>query len=216
MPPSSHPTTNKNYCWVNGWTLDIQIAEAPLWVVKALVRGDAKPWLFPLSQMTSHENQKRLKDGSPKGSRNNSGTALIRDLIGCQRWLDDNGIPYSGDPLSLLNTYGENCKPPIDGRELDQIYNSAIKGNCEPARSKHLSDRSEYSPSSVRNYYQRHHGSKFIGTLPEASDSDFDLYRSTLERISNIRNPLRRSFEIDKAAGEFKCNPTRIEKAFHS
>lgn len=84
---------------------------------------------IPLELCLTKEHRHFIANGVGSGSRNNTGAALARDIIGTAARLDYLGISYSSDPRGLLDDYGSRCNPPLAARELDAIWKSAQKKN---------------------------------------------------------------------------------------
>ena len=160
LPPSPHPTTD-GYKWINN-PIDTPVAELPqsaidywLTIIEPKVKQQKtkrKPQAkqqktnianssippIPLKNCLAKSNQSLLS-GLSEGGRNQAGTALSRDLIGCANYLNSEGIPYDGDPRDLFDGFVDNCSPPIgfgkddDPDEPDRIWRSAEGDNPSPA-----------------------------------------------------------------------------------
>lgn len=85
--------------------------------------------LFPLEIAIAPANRALISQGSSEGSRDNSGAALARDLIGTANYLTRQSHSFTGDPLSLFNQYCQRCSPPLTDRDCDRIFRSAEKSN---------------------------------------------------------------------------------------
>jgi hypothetical protein len=160
LPPSPHPTTD-GYNWINS-PIDIPVAELPqsaidYWLTllepkvkqqKTKRKQPAKQQQptttntsippIPLKICLAKSNQSLLR-GVREGGRNQAGTALSRDLIGCANYLNSEGIPFAGDPRKLFDGFIDVCHPPIglgkddDPDEPDRIWRSAEGDNPSPA-----------------------------------------------------------------------------------
>ncbi len=160
LPPSPHPTT-EGYKWINN-PIDTPVAELPqsaidYWLTliepkveqkktkpkpqgkqqqPKIANSDIPP--IPLKNCLAKSNQ-NLLGGVSEGGRNQAGTALSRDLIGCANYLDSEGIPYDGDPRDLFDGFADGCFPPIgfgkedEPDEPDRIWRSAENDNPSPA-----------------------------------------------------------------------------------
>ena len=61
----------------------------------------------PLEYFLSRNNQESLNGVS--SNRNVVGMTLLLDLLGCENWLRENSIPYTGDARSLFMDYCNRC-----------------------------------------------------------------------------------------------------------
>ncbi len=160
LPPSPHPTTD-GYNWINN-PIDTPVAELPqsaidYWLTLSepkvkqqktkrkpparqqqpkIANSSIPP--IPLKNCLAKSNQSLL-GGLSEGGRNQAGTALSRDLIGCANYLNSEGIPFAGDPRDLFDGFVDACSPPIgfgkddDPDEPDRIWRSAEGDNPSPA-----------------------------------------------------------------------------------
>jgi P4 family phage/plasmid primase-like protien len=154
LPPSPHPTT-EGYKWISN-PIDTPVAELPqsaidYWLTliepkvkqqktkrkpqarqqqPKIANSDIPP--IPLKNCLAKSNQ-NLLGGVSEGGRNQAGTALSRDLIGCAKYLDSEEIPYDGDPRDLFDRFCSSCSPPLDRVEGDTIWNSAEGDNPSPS-----------------------------------------------------------------------------------
>jgi hypothetical protein len=92
---------------------------------------------IPLEQLCSVIHRDIILRGVTSGSRNTTLTALIRDLLGCENWCRNSGIEYTGSARALLEEANSKCTPsPLSDREIDTIWNSALKNNPSPCLSE--------------------------------------------------------------------------------
>ncbi len=91
--------------------------------------------LMPLTVVLDPKNRMRIESGSAEGSRNASGAALVRDLIGCEVWSRASGIQYEGSAERLFQDYCDHCNPPLPDRERDTIWRSAMGDSPTPTLS---------------------------------------------------------------------------------
>jgi hypothetical protein len=73
--------------------------------------------------------------GVSEGSRDETGAAIARDLIGTANYLTSIGQRFDGDPYSLFSEYCSKCNPPVGNADLEKTYKSALKDNPEPCLS---------------------------------------------------------------------------------
>lgn len=160
LPPSPHPTTD-GYNWINN-PIDTPVAELPqsaidYWLTlsepkvkqqktkhKPLTKQQQPKTAnssippIPLKNCLAKSNQ-NLLGGLSEGGRNQAGTALARDLIGCANYLNSEAIPFADDPRELFDGFVDACSPPIglgkddDPDEPDRIWRSAEGSNPAPA-----------------------------------------------------------------------------------
>ncbi|MEO0985979.1 MAG: DUF3987 domain-containing protein [Cyanobacteria bacterium J06639_14] len=90
---------------------------------------------LPLYVCLAKGSRDLIKNGAPEGTRNNSGAALARDLIGTANYLQAIGQRYQEEPEALFDQYCNRCSPPISESERDSIWRSAGKNNPGPSLS---------------------------------------------------------------------------------
>jgi hypothetical protein len=83
----------------------------------------------PLLVCLAPSTRNLIRDGAGEGTRNDTGAAVARDLLGTAAALGDMGVRFDGDPWGLFGDYSRNCSPAIDDREADQIWRSAEQSN---------------------------------------------------------------------------------------
>jgi hypothetical protein len=86
----------------------------------------------PLEICLAPDTKNKLM-GVTEGSRNNSGIAIAKDLIGTTNYLNSINQAFEGDPYSLLSEYCSNCNPPLSGKDCERLYKSAEKSNPRPS-----------------------------------------------------------------------------------
>ncbi len=94
--------------------------------------------IVPLEKCISKEHRSLISTGVPEGGRNVTGSSLSRDLVGTANHLNSEGIPYEGDPRGLFEEYCDRCTPPLEGRERETIWRSAIKSNPTPSLTEEM------------------------------------------------------------------------------
>ncbi len=93
------------------------------------------PQAVPLEVCLSKESRNLLQSGQANGSRNCSGAALARDLIGTASYLQSIGQPVDGEEWQLFLDYCRRC-PSGDGwgeSEWQNIWKSAQSDNPSPS-----------------------------------------------------------------------------------
>ncbi len=111
------------------------------------------PEAVPIEVCLSKESRNLLQSGQANGSRNCSGAALARDLIGTASYLQSIGQPGDGDPWQLFLDYCRRC-PPGNGwgeSEWQSIWKSAQSDNPSP------SCKPEGVETCVRAWYWNNH-----------------------------------------------------------
>jgi len=143
LPPSVHPLTG-SYQWLPGCSPDhCKIAEAPMWVIDLISKTKPKPPAYkeqkalmdsvPLYNCLTRSDRALIDSGISEGGRNDAGAKLARNLIGTESRLQELGISFTGNARDLFDNYSDCCLPPLDAREADTIWNSALKDNPSPS-----------------------------------------------------------------------------------
>ena len=83
----------------------------------------------PLTVFLTKDDRDLVQRGVSQGGRNNAGAKLARNLIGTAHRLNYLGINYNDTPLTLFEYYCSRCSPPINSKEVQQIWKSAQKDN---------------------------------------------------------------------------------------
>lgn len=161
LPPSVHPETGQ-YQWVNSPDTT-NIAPLPDKVLNYLTlplperasappkSGRTKPKTnssdevlppIPIERCLSKIHREALENGVYEGSRDNVGCSLARDLIGVAAHVPSISFEYrkkthqlnvDGDPYQLLSDYCQKCTPPLNDRDCDRIYKSALNYHPLPS-----------------------------------------------------------------------------------
>ena len=141
-----HPETGF-YKWIEGSSpAETEIAVCPNWVKEFFDKESEEevkpnlPTLFtpetpksiPLENLCSVNNRDIIKCGVSSGGRNNTLTALVRDLLGCESWCRSTGVDFTGTARGLLEEANSRCNPPVSAQELDTIWKSGLKDNPKP------------------------------------------------------------------------------------
>ena len=111
------------------------------------------PEAVPIEVCLSKESRNLLQSGQANGSRNQSGAALARDLIGTANYLRSVGQAFDGDEWQLFIDYCHRC-PPGDGwgeSEWQSIWKSAQGDNPSP------SCRAEGVENCIKGWYWNNH-----------------------------------------------------------
>lgn len=87
----------------------------------------------PLEVCLSLESRTLLEEGVSEGGRNTGGAKLARDLIGTANYLQSIGQQFDGDPRQLLDNYALASTPPLDSKEVDAIWKSALRDRPTPS-----------------------------------------------------------------------------------
>lgn len=99
---------------------------------KAATQPATLPLTFdnvPLEVCLPIEDRDLILSGVMEGGRNSQGYKLASSLIGISIRLPYLGYSYSGDPRRLFDDYCSRCSPPLDAKEADKIWKSALDDN---------------------------------------------------------------------------------------
>ena len=152
LPPSSHPET-VGYSWINSPsdTLIAQLPQAAIDFWLELVNPIPIPTPSPPSHHRSIPNthhpsltpiplanclaksNRALLDGVSKGSRNDAGAKLARDLIGTEKHLTELGVSFTDSAIELFDLFVSRCNPAIPASESSAIWRSAERDNPTPS-----------------------------------------------------------------------------------
>jgi len=150
-----HPVTG-GYRWLPGqapW--EIEIAEAPLWMIEQMLTETSTasdsptswqefdrsfrlpiPESIPLLEAISKETRAALEGNYHKG-RNDTGAAIARDLLGTATHLESIGQGFEGDPEAIFFEWC--CRVGLDrdkpAKQPEALWRSALKDNPGPSRS---------------------------------------------------------------------------------
>ncbi|CAD5910541.1 hypothetical protein PCC9214_00002 [Planktothrix tepida] len=202
LPPSVHPET-KIYKWINSIE-NTAIAQAPNWVIEQmLVVEKTKPSPIektleepvspsfttefydeiPLYQCLSLNERDLIDHGANQGTRNETAKKLVLGLIGCETYLRNSDIRFSGTARQLYDDFCDRCNPPLSGKERENLWkfgekadsptaslpSDAIK-NCIKAwkRNSNGNDNgTKFYPHIVNNNSNGSNGSNDNGTEPQ-------------------------------------------------
>ena len=87
---------------------------------------------IPLVKLLSITHRDFLINGIGEGGRNNGLAEFVRDVIGVENWLLNQGYQYEGTARQLLDQANSRCSPSLDEREIDSIWVSAERSNPTP------------------------------------------------------------------------------------
>ena len=106
-----------------------QLQSVQIPVISSIYTGD-----IPLEKCLSQANREALSGVT--SDRNITGYALACDLIGCEKWLKNNGYQSDRDSHQLFLAYCLSCSSGNGWHqpEWDSIWRSALSSNPTPAR----------------------------------------------------------------------------------
>ena len=87
----------------------------------------------PLEICISKAHRNLIENGAGSGSRNGTGAAIARDVLGVETYLQWQGIRYKGSARSLFDQFCDACSPLIDLSEREQIWKSAEGDKPSPS-----------------------------------------------------------------------------------
>ena len=96
----------------------------------ALKESNSGP--VPIEKLLSVAHRGILDNGISEGGRNNGLAEFVRDAIGVENWLLNQGIQYEGNARQLLDQANSRCSPSLNDSEVDTIWKSAEKSNPTP------------------------------------------------------------------------------------
>ena len=91
---------------------------------------------IPLIKCIAPKHRDLIASGMGEGGRDNTGIAVAKDLIGTEQHLRSIGQRSDGDARSLFDDYCNRCNPPLTGKDVDRIWNSAEKSTNGPCLSE--------------------------------------------------------------------------------
>ncbi|PSB27929.1 AAA family ATPase, partial [Chlorogloea sp. CCALA 695] len=111
------------------------------------------PQAVPIEVCLAKESRNLLQSGQANGSRNQSGAALARDLIGTANYLRSIGQDFDGDEWQLFTDYCHRCPPGGGWNESEwlMVWKSAQSDNPSP------SCRAEGVETCVKAWYWNNH-----------------------------------------------------------
>jgi Bifunctional DNA primase/polymerase, N-terminal len=237
LPPSSHPETD-GYSWINSPS-DTQIAQLPqaaidYWlelvnpiptpsppsqhrpVPSTYHALDSPP--IPLANCLAKSNR-ALLDGVSKGSRNDAGAKLARDLIGTQKHLTDLGVSFTDSAIELFELFVSRCNPPIPVGESISIWRSAEMDNPTPSCKAEgiaiilTAWERKHSPAKTMIYTESNgtkpHDSNKLEQMPELGN----VASIPAENSQSGTNPPK---ENRKSVGEILLEIARTATYFHT
>ena len=198
LPPSVHPETG-NYEWLNG--IKNPIAQAPNWVIEQMLVEKSKPTPIemaleepvppsfgvgfydeiPLYQCLSLNERDLIDHGAIQGTRNESAKKLVLGLIGCETYLMNSGIGFSGTARQLYDEFCDRCNPPLSSKERENLWKFGEKAddptpsltsdaieNCIKAWKKRNSNGNNNGNGNGNNNGNGNGNSNDIGAEPQA------------------------------------------------
>ncbi|MBN3949951.1 MAG: DUF3987 domain-containing protein [Nostoc sp. NMS7] len=83
----------------------------------------------PLIECIPKADRELVIGGATEGGRNTTGYKLACSLIGAEVRLPYLGIAYTENARDLFNNYRFHCTPPLEDKEAEQVWKSAIASN---------------------------------------------------------------------------------------
>ena len=164
----------------------------------------------PLYNCLSRKSREAIANGVPQGSRDNTGAALARDLIGTANYLMDLGQKFAGDPLEFLETYCSRCAPPLPKKDSDRLWRSAVKSDPTPS----------LSPEQIENCIKgwlwreyRHQPDKLMGKFEDNGIQVPESDRPLKPKTSNAAEPLTVEELQERIRQTVSLSPTETELA---
>jgi len=150
LPPSVHPET-KAYKWINSIE-ETAIAQAPYWVIEEMlvapkpektltpiekklqepVPPSFTPDVYdeiPLYNCLSLTERGLIDSGATQGNRNESAKKLVLGLLGCEAYLRNSDIRFSGTARQLYDQFCDRCNPPLSTKERESLWKFGEKAN---------------------------------------------------------------------------------------
>jgi hypothetical protein len=130
--------------------------------LRAIVPRRGQPLsIVPLEVCLTRADRSLIQHGASAGQRNTCGAKLARNLIGTERYLQQQRQRYEGTARQLFEDYRLRCQPPLSPKEANQVWRraeadnptpslteSAI-ANCIAAWVKQTDHKSSQQPSNV-------------------------------------------------------------------
>ena len=102
--------------------------------LRAIVPHRGQPLsIVPLEVCLTRDDRSLIQHGAPQGQRNTCGAKLARNLIGTERYLQQQGQRYEGTAQQLFESYCSRCQPPLPPKEADQVWQRAEADNPTPS-----------------------------------------------------------------------------------
>lgn len=151
---------------------------------------------IPLIELVSKNNRNAIENGVTS-DRNNTGVAVLRDLLGCKDWLEKAGYSVEGDPEILFYDYCRRCTPGggWNEREWSQIWRANANRTYTPAK-KDLTEAIHWyrikHDQAYRDEYNRQQ--RKTKTKPQPQESFIGFLKKYVP--SHLRNRLCREEKI--------------------
>ena len=87
----------------------------------------------PLEVCLTREDRSLIQHGVSAGQRNTCGAKLARNLIGTERYLQQQEQRYESTARQLFEGYCLRCQPPLPPKEATQIWHRAESENPTPS-----------------------------------------------------------------------------------
>jgi predicted P-loop ATPase len=170
--------------------------------------------------------------GTTSGSRDDTGIAVAKDLIGTASFLDNVGQGYDGDTYSLLEDFCRHCSPPLSDADCSRIFNSAASSNPQPALDEYKLKTKIAAYFWKEDKPQRKDAVQGTeeGTEDEVTkaikdlvgdDLKFNLLKNTIEtefKLNRIYLKLKRNYRLKVLKAEAYDTAVEIaqdERAYH-
>ncbi|BAY11038.1 plasmid replication protein, CyRepA1 family [Calothrix sp. NIES-2098] len=75
---------------------------------------------FPLTQALTKSDRYLIYNGSGEGSRRPDNYKLALNLVATARFLQNEGVRFTGDIKDLLQQHGDRCNPPCPQEDIDR------------------------------------------------------------------------------------------------
>ena len=179
---------------------------------------------IPLEECLSRANKERL-NGVRDGSRNKTGHEIACDLIGCEQYLIDERIPYTGNAEDLFYSFCRACdqKDWLQSEWLT-IWRSASSSKPTPsanwkdrdglARKIHFWRIDNDSDYRVSVNYRKRTKNGFSKKLADSVAPDRPRNRKTLdlETIKDVLIDLANDFKLEVKFDGDNLTPESIEQ----
>lgn len=145
-----HPETGAYFFLPNSAPWETEIAQCPQWVIEQMLvdvppeklpkwREFERNFSLPIAETVPltvclSRNSRGILDGKFFKGRNDSGTALSRDLLGAANYLDSIGQRYDGDPEIIFMNWCREVGLDQDkpSRQPNSIWRSTEKSSPTP------------------------------------------------------------------------------------
>jgi predicted P-loop ATPase len=92
--------------------------------------------IVPLEVCLTRDDRSLIQHGASAGQRNTCGAKLARNLIGTERYLQQQRQRYKNTARQLFEDYCLRCQPPLSPKEADQVWRRAEADNPTPSLSE--------------------------------------------------------------------------------